>query len=438
MLRFRKMLTGMAVTLFISGLVWVMTPGLALGQAAPQKKVKDQGEYDLYNAAVNEKDPAKKLQYLNQWSEKYADTEFKEERLQLYDQVNQPAKVLDLGEKLLASDPKNLVALTVVTGNIQKLPAPTPDQMALVQKAAQTLLGNLDTLKPAGTADAAWDQVKPRLEGLAKSTLLWMAAKPGEDALQKKDYVGAEQAFSRALQQYPDNAELAYKLGSALVSQRDVSKFPQAIYEIARAVATDPAKGGLPAQTRTQVDGYLNRIYTQYHGADEEGLKQLKQLALTSPLPPAGFKLETAAEIAAKKEEEFREKNPQLALWMGIKAKLSDTNGDQYFESDVKNADVPKLKGTLLEGKPECRSKELVVALSDATHAEVTLKLDMPLGGKPKTGMEIQFKGVPSAFVKDPFMVTMNAEKANLEGVETEPCAAPVRRGPRRAVGKKE
>ena len=75
-------------------LVWSAAERQVYGQAAPQKKVKDQGEYDLYNNAVKETDPAKKLQYVNQWAEKYPETDFKEERLQLYDQLNQPAKVV--------------------------------------------------------------------------------------------------------------------------------------------------------------------------------------------------------------------------------------------------------------------------------------------------------------------------------------------------------
>ena len=49
------------------------------------------------------------------------------------------------------------------------------------------------------------------------------------------------------------------------------------------------------------------------------------------------------------------------------------------------------------------------MALSDATHPEVTLKLDTALTGKPRMGGEFQFKGVPSTFVKDPFMLTMDA-----------------------------
>lgn len=441
--RFKGVAAGILPTLIWVGLVAALTSSVTTVRTyaqEKQKKVKDQGEYDLFNSYTKETDPAKKLQYLNQWVEKYPESDYQEEQLRFYSDLNQPLKVLDLGGKILAKDPKNFAALSLITANVRNLPNATPDQLALGQKAAQTLIDNLDSLKPAAVSEDAWKQAKPGVEKLGKDTLLYITMKPGADAEQKKDYTTAEQAYTKALQQYPDSADIAYRLGSVLVSQRNPDKFPQAIYEIARAVAMDPAKGGLPQQTRTQVEAYLDKIYTQYHGADDAGLKQLKTLALMSPLPPAGFKIETVQEIAARKAEQFKKDNPQLALWMGIKGQLSDTNGDQYFESEVKNADIPKLKGTLVDAKPACRSKELTVALSDATHAEVTLKLDMALTGKPKTGTEIQFKGVPSAFVKDPFMLTMDTERASLEGVETEACAAaPVRRGgARRSAAKKE
>ena len=408
------------------------------GQAQPQKKVKDQGEYDLYNNVVKETDAAKKLQYLNQWVEKYPETDFQEEQLQFYNQLNQPAKVLDLGEKILAKDAKNLTALTLITANIQKIQNPSAQQLADTQKAAQTLLDNLDSLKPATVTDDAWKQAKPGVQNLAKGTIQWIITKPATDALEKKDYPAAEQAFTKLVQQFPDNGQYAYQLGSVLISERNPDKFPQAIYLIARAVAMDPAKGGLPEQNRKQVDTYLNRIYTQYHGADDAGLQQLKQMALNAPMPPADFKLKTSAEIASEKEEEFRTKNPQLALWMGIKSKLTDANGEQYFDGTLKNAAVPKMKGTLVEAKPACRPKELTVAISDATHTEVKLKLDMALKGKPTPGTEFQWEGVPSAFTKDPFELTMDTEQDKIEGLASEPCG-PVRpTGTKKGVTKKK
>jgi len=89
----------------------------------------------------------------------------------------------------------------------------------------------------------------------------------------------------------------------------------------------------------------------------------------------------------------------------------------------------------VIEGKPACRSKELLVAVpvpgqTGAPTAEITLKLDAALTGKPEAG-EIQWEGVPSAFTQTPFMLTMDTEKAKIEGLKTSPCAgpAPARKG---------
>jgi hypothetical protein len=87
------------------------------------------------------------------------------------------------------------------------------------------------------------------------------------------------------------------------------------------------------------------------------------------------------------------------------------------------------LKGTLVEGKPACKSKELLVAIplpdqQGSPVAEITLKLDVPLTGKPEIGGTIQWTGVPKAFTKDPFMLTMETEKAKVENLKTTPCGA--------------
>jgi hypothetical protein len=159
-------------------------------------------------------------------------------------------------------------------------------------------------------------------------------------------------------------------------------------------------------------------------------LDQLKQQAKSSPLPPAGFTIETESAILAKKQAEFEQSNPQLALWMKIKGALADTGGEQYFETQLKDSQVPPLKGTLVEGKPACKSKELLVAIplpdqKGQPQVEITLRLDAALAGKPETGDTIQFPGVPKAFVKEPFMLTMEVNKADIQpAVKTTPCAA--------------
>jgi len=54
--------------------------------------------------------------------------------------------------------------------------------------------------------------------------------------------------------------------------------------------------------------------------------------------------------------------------------------------------------------------------------AEITLKLDKPLTGKPTAGTEIKWDGQPAAFTKEPFMLTMSVDQADIQGMATAPC----------------
>ncbi len=91
---------------------------------------------------------------------------------------------------------------------------------------------------------------------------------------------------------------------------------------------------------------------------------------------------------------------------------------------------MPALKGTLVEAKPACRPKELLVAvpLPDAQQplqSEIRLKLDKALAGAPEPKAEFQFKGVPSEFTRTPFLLTMDTESVNVEALKTTPCTVP-------------
>src|SRR6185369_2272346 len=139
------------------------------------------------------------------------------------------------------------------------------------------------------------------------------------------------------------------------------------------------------------------------------------------------FHVQSVTEIALEKQMEFEKSNPQLALWLKIKGALADAAGDQYFLSTLKDAAVPQLRGVLVDAKPACRPKELLVAVplpdsSPTREAEITLKLDKPLAGAPALKADIQWEGVPSAFVKSPFMLTMDTETTKVEGLKVTPC----------------
>ena len=73
--RFAKVLLSAAVIIGIG-------VNAAIAQTPPkEKKVKDQAEYDLYNNSIKTTDPAKRLTYLNEWKDKYPESDFKDVRL---------------------------------------------------------------------------------------------------------------------------------------------------------------------------------------------------------------------------------------------------------------------------------------------------------------------------------------------------------------------
>ncbi len=72
--------------------------GLAGMAQAQEKKVKDQAEYDLFQAATTGTDNNKKLAAQLQWKEKYPESDFKVERLVVmittYQQLGQADKIV--------------------------------------------------------------------------------------------------------------------------------------------------------------------------------------------------------------------------------------------------------------------------------------------------------------------------------------------------------
>ena len=279
--RFYRTLKGLAAVAVMFAVVMAGTAQHARAQAAggqaaaqtaqPQKKVKDQGEYDIYNNVIKDfgaQTWPKLQQDLDIWAQKYADSDYKDDRLYYYiwayNGTNQPGKELDLAGQLLArdlksvfTDPAQILRILFMTcANIQKAQTPTAEQTATGEKAAHALLDFVPTYfvaanRPAGTGDADWAKAAKDVETLATETLKVIATRPGMDLLQKyraekdvKYCEPAEAALTTALKQFPDNALIAYNLASAQLCQRQArpEKIPVAIYEFARA---DCGRGSL-------------------------------------------------------------------------------------------------------------------------------------------------------------------------------------------------
>ena len=448
--------------------------------AKKQKQVKDNGEYDIYNDVIKDANPTapnykKLVTDLDTWTQKYANTDYKDERdayyVQGYAGSGQPGKALDAVKGLIDGDVPGIKAkltsgalilptlfLAVVSAaQVASTGSPTPDQLDTGAKAARVLLDYAkEWFAPDNKSVTMTDEQRAQglktMQDTANGALLQIALYPALSILKPNPKDGptcakAEPAFIKALQDHPDSGQIALQLANTFFCQRAVSpdKLQQAVFEYARAVVEPQGLPfGLDAANQKTFDDFLKRTYTSLHGT-EQGLAELKEMAKNSPVPPAGFKIKTAQEIDFEDQAKFAKDNPRLAMWMGIEGQLSGDGGPAYFDGSLKDADVHgengakalrgKVVGMLLKppdkpAKPTaCNPNELLVAINkpDQTGetAKVKLHLATALKGKVDNGTDVQWDGVPSAFQKDPFLLTMDVDdKAKLD-VATTPCPPP-------------
>ncbi len=426
---------------YVYALAWTVS----VTAQAPTKNYKDRAEYDLYDSASKNFGAgnfAKALADLDQWAEKYPGSEFRNNRQSLYVQTyygaRQLAKAVEAGGELILGDPakffdtpaERLRILYTVCVAVQYLPEPNETQARIGMDAAQQL--QAFEKAPGGMGDGDWTKARLDLRKTALGASLHLALVPVVSLLKSGDCARADQAAAKAQEAFPDSAQAAWYRGSAIIcmAKSAPDKVPLAIYQIARAGALDPTKGMVdPKWQQVTVTPYLDKIFAQYHGESTEEMKHLKLLASQSVRPPDGFTIKSRAELLAEQEAEFESKNPEVAMWMRIKAALVAANGEDYFDSGLKDSALPKLPGVVVSAKPACRPTQLSLAVRTPENAtlqqhEVVLKLEKPLAGKPELGTEVKWAGVAKSFVKEPFLLIVETDASKLEGLKSAPCTS--------------
>jgi hypothetical protein len=115
--------------------------------------------------------------------------------------------------------------------------------------------------------------------------------------------------------------------------------------------------------------------------------------------------------------------NQSLKLWQDVKQMLLGPDGMDYFIYNLKDAVVPggtaglhTIVGTVLSSRPQNSPGELVLAISDANTPEVTLRFfdahhaAVSLKRSIAPATMVAFEGTPTAFSRDPFMLTVEVE----------------------------
>jgi tetratricopeptide (TPR) repeat protein len=407
--------------------------GMLIAQG--QKNWKDQAEFDLYTSVTKAATPDQQVQLLNQWKEKYPESDFKLIRAQMYiityNRKNDPVGLYGAAKDLLALDPKNFEALyflSLLTVSMNKTDA---ESLETGVKAANGLLSVLDTAfdpgkRQANVTEAQFKQQRTDTEVLAIKTLGWVE-------WQKKNYKEAEKHFTKALELAPGNAEMSYFLGTVIALQKDPKRQAEALWHFARAGYLD-GPGALDATRKSQVAGYFNRVYTAFAGDDKKEMSEIIEKAKANVLPPAGFEIESKDVRMAKNAEKFKAENPMLYQYMEIKKALQAADGEAYW-GNLKDAELPTFKGKLVSTKPEVNPKEIVLAVETADQPEVTLVLEKALRGKAEPGTEIEFTGVAKEYTKDPYSLKLEVENEKLKGWPAQAAPAKGTKAPVKKAG---
>ena len=379
-----------------------------------EKKVKDQAEFDLIQAIQKEPDAKKRVDLVQQWKDKYPTSDFKNERLQAMIAAQQAAQnavgMRDAAQELIKEDPKSLVAYDYV--NLLTVSINDKGETALANgdKAAQSMLELLKTSppKPANLTDAQWEAMKKTYQLNALKTLAF-------GKLSRNDFAGAEEQYLEILKVAPNMADISQLAGFVVLKQHKEDRQAIGLFHYARA-ATFTGAGALPEAGKKQAMDSFKRNYVLLRENDSK-IDEFMALTKNSALPPADLKIESVSADMARDLEELKKTNPQLALWITVKKELVGLGGDAYFNENVKDTALPKLKGKVISHTPALRPTKVVVALENAKDGEMTLVFTPALPGKADPGTEIEFEGgSPKAFIQSPFMLTVSVEPGSVTG----------------------
>jgi hypothetical protein len=412
----------------------VAQPAAGQAGAAPAKNYKDRGEYDLYAKVTQTADPKARLEVLNTWQDKYPQTDFQQERLQYYvatlgqlagSDATQRKPLLDKCAALLKIDPKNFTAAYYLSlwGPVVDASAPSADLESQIDSAAHVVLDNADAAfpaakKPASMSDADWAKAKNGVIAIADNAL-------AAEAMQKKDTATAENEYKASLQANPNQGRVSAAYGKLLI---DDKKYPDGLFEYARAAEYDGAES-VPAAQRATLLAYFNKAYSDFHGSPD-GAQPILDQAKTSALPPDGFTIASANDLATKQADVMNQRiasDPAFKMWYAVKQNLQD-KGDAFFTSDIKDVEIPggaegvkDFNGTVISLDPPDKPTKVVLGVEDPTKPDATLEFSQPLPpealDKIKVGQKLDFSGVADSFTKDPYMLTF--KDPTIPGVKT-------------------
>jgi tetratricopeptide (TPR) repeat protein len=396
--------------------------------AAAGKQQYTMAEYNAYQAAAAERNPAPQIKLLDDFVSKYPNSALLIYIYPLYynaySQLKNWPKVIENADKLLAlgekaEAPIRYQAYYARAFAYSNLPPASPDVKDQAAKACEAAKAGLKTLgelkKPDAMSEDDFNKQKQQPAILFSYTL-------AQCSMIQKDYQTAIDSYKAVLEKNPDDAITSYKIGQAYMAMNPPQQM-DAFWYFAKAVSAKTAN-----QTQsTQVKTYLRKLIANYQGGNvcenltDAELNELLQLAGSAAERPASYKLPSSADLDAARKD------------MTIASVIADlrAGGDKGKITWLASCglEFPDVPGKLIAVTPGTDAVGLKVAFvtSDAEFdAKTTPDMDAKVVGQPEAATlekdnPVRFTGTLVAYDPDPnFMLHWDKAKVNAEDIPKE------------------
>ncbi|MGA3032016.1 MAG: hypothetical protein ABSD70_01960 [Terracidiphilus sp.] len=290
-----------ATAMALTGMSLVSTPALRAQDAGQNIQIQDPAEFNAYQSASTQTDPAQKCTALESFIKTYPQSVVKklvlDQMIDCYQQSNNTDGALGATSRLLQVDPNNMKAIflsvylkkqqcakSVDATGVATDSQTCDDSGALAQKG-------LTAPKPAAMSDGDWKNLTANAYPIFHSAIAF------DDAVSKKDFSGAIDEYTKELMLYPPDACTkpgpcladTLQLAQAYAKPGPARDQVKAVWFFARA--WDYA----PPAFKTQIEPQLEYWYKRYHGtldgdaAIKQQLDGIKGQAQATLFPPQGF-----------------------------------------------------------------------------------------------------------------------------------------------------
>jgi hypothetical protein len=352
--------------------------------------IKDPAEFNAYQMATTQNDPATKAADLENFLQTYPQSVVKKAVLDqlvdlYYQSLKNPDKTVSAAGRLLQLDPNNLKAI-LYSVVIKKSQCERTSDAQTCDDAAALAHTGLGAPKPADIADADWKSLTTAAYPIFHSAIAV------DDAISKKDFKAAEAEYKAELMLYTDDQTKTsglvdmLQLAQAYAMPGAGQDLVQSVWFFARVWDYAP-----PAY-KSQIEPKLDYYYKKYHGA-MDGLDAIKTQALASTFPP-GTLVITPAKSPAEQIHDLIASTPDLStLALGDKETVlamgTKDDADRLWAL-MKDKPTP-VPGIVIEATASAIKMAVTQDAKDAKIPDFIINMKEPLADKdiPAAGAEL-------------------------------------------------